>query len=516
MGLKKVLASILGAALLATSLSGCGSSASTTNIGDEETPKAASAEAAKENLKHEDLTLYLVGDKPDQFDDIYVKVNEILGEKLNTTLKVEWLNWGEHDTKYPLLFSSGEDFDLIFTATTWCHFEETVSMGGFLPISEDMLKTYAPDAYEIMPQEAWDQATIDGKIYMLPSNFVEVTPEVVALRGDYLKKYGYDDITSYEQLEEFYKKCAADGMYADTNTAPLQYLWVGSLGYSTTSGTPECTLFLYNANDPTDTEYKYMLGTKEFSDFCHDMKEMADAGCWPSDILSNSVEAQDGLLSGRAVGMHWNSGTCKIYANQVNAEHPDWDVNIYNINTNYGYGSTKFTNGGIGINVNSKDPERAIMVWNELLTNPDLQDLTQCGIKDVNWKPVGDDKYVVTENPYSPSNWWGWRNMNIMRKQTFDNPTACDTKVEQIDEYTLNHRRDPHPLDGFSFDPTPVTTQVAAVQAALPMYYNPLINGLVDDVDASLAEFENAMNAAGMQDIIKEIQRQIDEYLAKK
>ena len=39
---------------------------------------------------------------------------------------------------------------------------------------------------------------------------------------------------------------------------------------------------------------------------------------------------------------------------------------------------------------------------------------------------------------------------------------------------------------------------------------------LVDDVDASLAEFDNAMNAAGMQDIIKEIQRQIDEYLAKK
>mgnify|MGYP003517137684 FL=1 len=58
-----------------------------------------------------ELKMYLIGDRTPDFDEVYGKINEILEEKLNCTLSVDFLSWGEHDTKYSLLFSGGEDFD---------------------------------------------------------------------------------------------------------------------------------------------------------------------------------------------------------------------------------------------------------------------------------------------------------------------------------------------------------------------------------------------------------------------
>ena len=41
------------------------------------------------------------------------------------------------------------------------------------------------------------------------------------------------------------------------------------------------------------------------------------------------------------------------------------------------------------------------------------------------------------------------------------------------------------------------------------------MNGLVQDVDQSIAEFKAAMDSAGIQDIADELQLQIDAYLAE-
>ena len=156
-----------------------------------------------------------------------------------------------------------------------------------------------------------------------------------------------------------------------------------------------------------------------------------------------------------------------------------------------------------------------MMVLNEFATNQDLQDLTQLGIEGVNWEPVGEDQYQIIEGAaYNTSNNWGWRNQNLMRTEYQENPTAVDTKVTELNEYLLANVREEHILDGFSFDSTPVSTQFAAVEAAMGTYFDPLVNGLVDDVDASLEQFRSAMEAAGIQDILNEMQSQVDALVA--
>ena len=95
------------------------------------------------------------------------------------------------------------------------------------------------------------------------------------------------------------------------------------------------------------------------------------------------------------------------------------------------------------------------------------------------------------------------------------NPAATDVdkKYEQMNESYYQNIKPEHMLDYFGFDTTAVSTQVAAVEAADDTYWYPLLCGQVDDVDATIDQFKVALETAGLQDIIDEAQRQVDEYV---
>ena len=160
-----------------------------------------------------------------------------------------------------------------------------------------------------------------------------------------------------------------------------------------------------------------------------------------------------------------------------------------------------------------------MMVLNEFYTNPDVYDLAMLGIEGKHWEAVGDDQYkVIDESGYGvASNCnWGWNNCTIQREEYLENRTALDDKYESIKDAFNNNIKEDHVYDGFNFDSSNVSTQFAAVEAAIDNYYNPLINGLVDDVDASINAMNAAMDSAGIQDILDEMNRQAAEYVAEK
>ena len=318
---KKAISILLTASIAAGVLAGCGTKKN--EAGNQE----SGGEMTVDTSKHEELTMYLIGERTPDFDEVYGKINEILEEKLNCSLNVEFLSWGEHDTKYSLLFSSQEDFDLIFTASSWCHYEQTVALGGFAPLSKEFIQTYAPDIWEVVPEVAWDQAKIDGQIYMIPNYQNEFNQDVMAVRGDLLEKYGMTDITSWDELMEFYKACAADGIYASQDGPWYQYFQ--SQGYIKTGGAPKGgELVLYHGQNPEDLEFTYVPEWEGFRDYCLQAKELADAGAWSSDVLNANEERQTGLLTGRTGGMIWNLGSCRNFAKEANAAHPEWNVTI--------------------------------------------------------------------------------------------------------------------------------------------------------------------------------------------
>ena len=132
---KKLVTLALTAAMTGTLLAGCGSSAGTTrqsgaaasassavsaaSAASTETASASesgdSGEASLPDLdtsKEVELVMYVVSDRPAGQDIVDENMNKIFKEKLNCTLKINWIGWAEYQQKYPMLYSSGEKFDM--------------------------------------------------------------------------------------------------------------------------------------------------------------------------------------------------------------------------------------------------------------------------------------------------------------------------------------------------------------------------------------------------------------------
>lgn len=521
--MKKVLSLLLGVAMTASLLVGCGSSGNDASgsagasTGAENASGSTQDAGTTDTSEHVDLRMYLIGDRTPDFDEVYGKINEILEEKLNCSITVDFLSWGEMDTKYSLLFSSQEDFDLIFTGS-WAQYGQVAARGGFAELTEDFIQTYAPDIWSVVPEVAWDQAKIDGKIYMVPNYQNEFKQDVMAVRGDLMEEYGISQITNWDELMNFYKACADNGIYASQGGPWYQYFQYQ--GYSTTSGAPNGgALVLYNAQDASDLDFCYVLDWDGFSDYCQQMKELADAGCWSPDVLNDSAERQDGFLNGRTAGMIWNMGSCLGFAKQANSENAGWNATVVDPISNQPKAVQPYINNGVAINAASNHKERAMMVLNEFYTNPEVFDLAMLGIEGKHWEAVGDDQYkIIDESGYgADSNCnWGWTNDNIKRKEYIEDRTPLDDTYDALMEKWESNIRAPHVYDGFSFNSDAVSTQFAAVEAALGTYLDPLLNGLVTDVDKSIEDLRSALEAAGIRDIIDEMNSQAAAYVAEK
>lgn len=102
---------------------------------EEPDSKAAVAETegteAIDTSQEVKLVMYLLGERTPDFDKVFDRINEKLKEKINATIEVKFMGWGEWEQKYPLVFASGEDFDLIYSAD-WAMYNTQASQTGIL------------------------------------------------------------------------------------------------------------------------------------------------------------------------------------------------------------------------------------------------------------------------------------------------------------------------------------------------------------------------------------------------
>lgn len=70
--------------------------------------------------------------------------------------------------------------------------------------------------------------------------------------------------------------------------------------------------------------------------------------------------------------------------------------------------------------------------------------------------------------------------------------------------------------DGFTFDNTNVTTEMAAVESVLAQYYIPLMCGMAGDVDTAIATLRKQLDSAGIQTIYDELLKQAEAFAAER
>lgn len=554
--MKKKVLSILLAACMVFSMVGCGSGSSTSadsssaaaenGAGDTEESADAAAPAESEAAagdafeglpdtlkegiavaatpemypnvdmsKPVNVNMYMVGDTPNDWEDVLAAANEYL-KPFNTTLSATFLSWADYTTLYPLSMQ-GDDCDIVYTAS-WCFYASEAAKGSYLEITDDFLNTYMPLTAKYQEEDSWAEVKIGDKIYCIPQNMTEASAKFVAIRQDLADKYGvevktWDDYMNYlETVAE--KETPESGIYAYAAAADNAELWdVYRQQYelkNVIESDKLCLGYTYEeGKTPTSDDIQLIYDTDTFKNFCYDMKELADAGCWSRSALTNSITDDEafGALQGASVA--WNSS---VFTYISTAEQTDGvECAVYDLSpdntTTAAYGT-----GGMALGAGTKNLEHAAMVLDIMENDTYLNRLMILGIEGVHYEMVDDTHYRELEKSSDYAIWciaasWAVKNVKLVED-------GMDPRREEI-EASIESRGVALPTRTFAFDDTEISDYAAAIKTVLNDYVPSLQLGLVTDVDATIAEMRQKLDDAGMQIYLDEFKTQYDAWYAE-
>ncbi|SEU29434.1 ABC transporter substrate-binding protein [Paenibacillus sp. NFR01] len=520
---KKNGALLMTGVLMASMLAGCGSNNGGNGNGADPQASAAATEApastqaadsgAVDTSKAVALKMIFVGPKPLDYDEVFGQINTKLQEKINTTIEGEFLDWSDWAQKYPLKLAANEDFDLIYAAN-WAGYNDQALKGGFLEITDDMIQKYAPMTWKAMPQVNWDQAKVQGKLYMIPQNRGESTEKLVVYREDLRKKYNLPEITSPEAYAT-YLKTVSEKEKGVTPFTPETGDWkFHNLDHVLLMQQNEWNMLTFDMpvafkmDDPAGKVFN-VYETQEFKDLVNYYKDLADNNAWSKSALNSKLDHQQEFREGKTASITHNLGTLGALMTDMREKNTPYELALADLTPDKKKSVAISTQNGFAIHATSQNAERSLMVLDLLQNDKELHDLVMYGVAGEHYNAVGDDKYTNAEKN---ANYTGFSNWGFNSPLNRDNATFPEeaNALSAKWEGEVYH----YPLETFVFDNSQVKTEVANVGNVMLRYGIPLEYGMVKDVDKGIAELQKQVKAAGIDKIIAEIQRQIDEFLA--
>lgn len=511
--MRKMLRKVIPAAVSAAMVLSCAP------VMAEESTGAATEYYGNDVSEHVDLTLYYVGNEYGDEQMIFDAVNEILEREVNATIEFKALSLSDYATNYSLLLAGGEDIDLIYTSG-WCFYTDEAGQGAFQEITDEMLQQYMPQTYASQDTATFQQGMIDGKLYYVPCNKIGYGHTVAAIRGDLREKYGLDPLETIDDLMAYMKAVSEDpdsGVQYAYNASQDGQLLQSMIAVTGNNLIQVNDYFCYQYEEGK-TEYTaddifFLYDSDFFRSFAEQMKEAANQGDWSLSAVNNQTDVRDSFLNGTSAVYLQNLGTAGGACNSMLQSNPDWEPELYDLTMdNVSIGA--YDSDGFAIPYSSKNPERALMALDVLKNNKEAYTIIRYGIPDYHITLNDDGTWSQAEHygtwSYGAAPSWGLKNSDY----EMDQQGTFQTQLDIMDEWEKISIESP--TVGFSFSTTDVSDEWAAM-ADVETQYVPLLQlGLVDDIDATIEEFDAQAEAAGIETIKEETVEQLNAYFEQK
>lgn len=546
--MKKKLVSLLLATTMVAGLVGCGSSnggssdtsattdtkseTSATTADTSSTEDASTETADIDTSEHVVITYMTTGgsDEGNGNADMLAKLNEILTEKVNAELKIYHIDWTNYLSVYNLTLAQMDgSVDLVGTASDWLDAWPNAKNGAFLELSEDMLKTYAPKTWESVPAEHWDLCKYNGEIYLMPEdNYAQWTNHGFAYRLDWAKEAGLTDgVKSWEDLTTYFK------YVKETYGNDLKYLWdsdgtqynqmVGGWitshsNYVPIDGLNSGAMWGGSKDDLYTVYSPYMTDTDSLVEYAKLMKEWNEIGVFPTNVLNNtSSQNRDEYRVGQvAVEQHhtqtWTDLCSHTSNNTIYDTDEDAETGFFYFGEETGnVVALSITHGAMAVSAGSKNPERALMVYDLLRNDPECYRLFNYGIEgvqyaiDENGMKYTPDTYDSTTQEIQTNFWWG-RNDDLELKDATKNWDAIDKLYAEYDSLKIDY-----PYGQFIPDVDDIQGKIDNVSSVQEEYMKQISFGLYSgSAEDIVAEYQAALEKAGINDVTAALQSQID------
>ncbi len=499
-------------ALGATSLVACGSSDTSTTTST--STSSTSSESTGDLTQQDPYICHVVcfGDGDTNYcNEIAAKISEITVAKYNTTVELRRIGWGSWATSMTLALTSGEDLDLFPVFGLNSNLATLAANRQVVGMTDMLLNGEGQEMYGTMLDEDLLCTTVSGEIYGIPMNRGRANVYGAACNDEIAQELGIDldTITTLEEFEGVLAKVKAayPNMYPLATNSQTMRVMIPS---DTLGDDRTCVMGCITDVRVEGTTVENLYATEQYKEFVELMYSWQQKGYIMPDGTSNT---DTGITL---------IGADKAFADFYTGPAPTTEVRfssetgktIKDVEFFTRYKTTTETATCWSVAVNSKTPSRAMQILNEIYMNPDVLNLFTYGIEGRTYEFVNDAQTIInypagvdSSNAGYDFNAWGWPNMLIGYVWEGYPEDLYDTYVE------FNASAVPSPAYGFTFDASDVLNEYTACSNVIAKYAEALNCGAITP-EGNLDAFNSELVANGIDVIVAEKQRQLDEWLA--
>ncbi|WP_433940461.1 ABC transporter substrate-binding protein [Paenibacillus lautus] len=486
--------------LVALTQSGCGSK------GDEQPKSSADAEGRQEetiNLKVAFPSLV----QPKDLQLVQDELNKLTKSKMNATVTLMPISSSNWSQQMNLMLSSNEELDLTFSPGDY---SLTVGKGQLQDITE-LLDQYGSGIKEALGDDILNAMKINGKIYGVPTNRNMGSGYGFALRKDLLEKHqiNVDHIKEFNDLEPVLKliKDQEPGVTPITTQGAggtfVDFLPLGdSLGDS----------FGILPNYDNDLKVVNQYEMPEYAERLKTVYKWYQEGYILKDIATTQTMSYDlykaNALFATAVHLPPSFVESTLPLLSGGGEYIKAELSPPVVTTN------DVTMIMWGIPNSAKDADRSMQFLNLMYSDPEIVNMLNFGIEGKHYVKVeGTDNVIdfpeglnASNNPYYWDLTWLFGNSFLSYVRNGEDPDKWK-QVEDFNQSTIKSK-----ALGFAFDSTPVKAEITALTNVMNQYKKALETGILDP-EKYLPEFNAKLKGAGIDRVIAEKQKQLDDWV---
>ena len=500
---KRILAAMLTMSMV-MSMTACGNSEA-----------GGSKDSAKNNGNGDEpytVTMVLNGSTQPDEERIEQKINEILEPELNANLDIVVLPWASASQQLQLMLSGDEKIDVFYTQAT--NAVQYMNAGQIIDMSE-LIDKYGTNIKQIYGEDIAKINQIEGFVYGVPNQIERGSIPAVFMRKDLVEKYNIDtsQIKEPKDLESVFETVKA----GEPDMTML---------YSINDGdTPVTRLFrgdnLSDNNylgvlmDQTNsTKLENFFATDWFKDTTTMLYNWYQKGYISQDAGTNTENWRTVCKAGNLFSLFfsYHPGTPVEFESSTGYDFeivPFYNEPIIN--------SSSYNGVTFSIAQNSENPEKTMEVLDYIYGSSEIMNLLNWGEQDKDYVIEDADNGIInfpegitSDNAgYNLNLGWELPNQFIAYKWTGSDPQLWE-KMEEFNSSAKSSK-----AVGFLFDSSNYSSEIAALSNIVKQYSGALYSGS-GDPDELIPELLEALDDAGINEVIQAKQEQLDAFLAAK
>lgn len=511
---KRIMALMM---VMAVALTGCSNTSTsekgTTETESEDSSPASETEGESSVLKDGVDTELLVAfpgsnSSPKDIRAVEEAINEIVSETMDAHVTLQIIEFGAYNDQCNLMLSGGEKLDLLLAVNMVSNF---ANRGQLEPITE-LITTYAPNT-NLEMKKYLDACYLGEDIYGIPTFHDYAIQTGFVCRADIVEELSLDmgAVKSLDDLGEIF--AAVSAAYPNMNLVIPGSTNTGVFGYLVEEKFDISESGVGVVFGDESGKIVNIYETEEFKDICKKAKEWYDAGYIMRDAATNTEIRQSLMKAGNSFG-YLLSTKPGIETQETSGTGMDM------VNINFGdtvLGTSRVPRTQWVVPTACESPEKAVAFLELLYSNADIANLMLYGVEGLDYVVTDADNGQISYVEGEDSTSVGWSNEDwLVGNAAITYTFATDSAAKWDDLKEFNDNANVSSLYGFTYDNNSVKNEITAISNVLSKYELILTNGQVEDVDAAIIKLNEELAAAGVQNIIDDMNEQVQVWEASK